>query len=75
MRVECSKCGIEMAPGFILDRGHMEYRTQQTWVEGEPEESFWSGIKTSNRDTYAVAAYRCETCGRLEFYTTERVKI
>ena len=31
------------------------------WVEGEPEESFWSGLKTSNRDTYAwqhIAAKR-----------------
>ncbi len=64
-----------MASGFVIDRGHLEVLTQQIWVEGEPEETFWSGIKTSNRDNYAVAAYRCKTCGGLEFYTTDRVEI
>lgn len=65
-----------MVPGFVLDQGGLEiFSAQQTWVEGEPEESIWTGLKTSNRDTYAVAAFRCGICGRLEFYTTDRVKI
>lgn len=64
----CSGCGGIMNKGFIFDRGHYEYRQQQVWVAGEPEESFWSGIKTSGRDARTVNAYRCAGCGRLEFY-------
>jgi len=70
----CLKCSVDTVQGFVTDRCPREYRTQQAWVEGEPEESFGSGIKTSNRDTFAVVAYRCGICGRLEFYTTERGK-
>jgi len=72
---ECLKCGGKMTRGFFFDRGHMEYKTQQAWVEGEPEESFWSGVKTSGRDAYRVEAFRCASCDRLEFYTTERVDV
>ncbi len=72
---ECSKCGSTMQPGFVIDRGHMEYRSVQMWVEGEAEESFWSGLKTSGRNTYSVEAFRCGSCNRLEFYTKEKVSI
>ncbi len=75
MENECTNCGGKMQKGFVFDRGHMEYKTQQAWVEGEPEESFWSGVKTSGRDGYRVVAYRCTGCDRLEFYTTERDEI
>ncbi len=73
--IECSKCGGTMLQGFIFDRGHLEFRTQQLWVAGEPIESFWSGVKTSGRDAYKVEAYRCRACDRLEFYTTESINI
>lgn len=70
--IECSKCGGEMQRGFLYDRGHMEYNTQQVWVEGDPEETFWSGgVKTSGRNAYSVGAYRCGGCGFLDFYATE----
>ena len=60
-----------MLKGFIFDRGHYEHKEQQVWVEGEPERSLWSGVKTKDRNAYSVDAYRCVSCGRLEFYTTE----
>ncbi len=61
--------------GFCDNRGHMEYRTMQVWVEGEAEASFWSGLKTSYRSTYSVEAFRCKSCNRLDFYTKEKVDI
>ena len=73
--IECSKCGGKMLRGFIFDRGHYEHKEQQVWVEGEPERSFWSGVKNKDRNTYSVDAYRCSDCGRLEFYTTEQTDI
>lgn len=73
--IVCSSCGERMERGFIFDRGHIEYKTQQAWVEGEPEASFWSGVKTSGRNSRSVEAYRCVGCDRLEFYTTEPVNI
>ena len=73
--IECSSCRGKMIRGFIFDRGHYEHKEKQVWVEGEPERSFWSGIKTVGRRAYSADAYRCESCGRLEFYTTEQAEI
>ena len=59
----------------MLDRGH--YGTPQAtaeWVEGEPERSIWTGIKTKNRHHYRVETYRCEGCGRLDSYAREPLK-
>jgi predicted nucleic-acid-binding Zn-ribbon protein len=71
----CPKCGTEMTEGFVLDRGHYNAKMTSFWVEGKPEESFWTGLKTSNRDAFRVQAFRCRTCNYLEFYTTEKVDI
>jgi len=73
--VKCSKCNGVMAEGFILDHGDYEYKRQQIWVEGQPEPSFWSGIKTSGRTAFNVQALRCVSCNFLEFYTTERTSL
>ena len=67
---QCGECKVDFKPGFVIDRGHMEYKTQLIWVEGEPEESFWSGVKTSSREALNTVAKRCPSCGKLEFYTT-----
>lgn len=72
--IECSKCSGKMLKGFIFDRGHYEHKEQQVWVEGEPERSLWSGVKTKDRNAYSVDPYRCASCGRLEFYTTEQAE-
>ena len=73
--VACPACGGTMMKGFIFDRGHYEYKAQQVWVEGEPESSFWSGLKTSGRDARTVDAYRCGGCDRLEFFAKENTAL
>ncbi len=62
-----------MTEGFVLDYGDYQIKQQQVWVEGQPEPSFWSGLKTSGREVFTVQALRCIGCGYLEFYTTEKV--
>lgn len=57
-----------MTEGFVIDHGDMQIRTQQIWVSGKPESSFWSGLKTNDRERFYVLAYRCVSCGRLDFY-------
>lgn len=65
---DCLRCQGKMELGFVLDRGpHHVVRTQD-WVQGEPERSFWSGIKTRGKDKYSVRTFRCERCGYLEAY-------
>lgn len=63
-----------MEEGFILDRGHYDSKTVNTWVEGEPVKSFWSGIKTKNKQKYQLKTFRCANCGYLESYATEKVE-
>jgi predicted nucleic-acid-binding Zn-ribbon protein len=75
MEVICPKCKTEMIEGFVLDRGHYNGKMKMVWVEGQPEESFWSGLKTSDRDVLRVQAFRCSKCNYLEFYTAEQVYI
>jgi predicted nucleic-acid-binding Zn-ribbon protein len=71
----CPKCRTEMKNGFVLDRGDTGSKQQSAWVEGEPEPSFWSGLKTSNREVFTVQTFRCPKCNYLEFYTSERIYI
>ena len=52
----------------MLDRGHHSVVGTQDWVRGEPERSFWFGIKTKGKDKYPVRTFRCERCGYLEAY-------
>ncbi len=73
--MKCPKCSGAMAEGFILDHGHYDSKRQQMWVEGQPEKSFWSGIKTSDKDAFKVQAFRCANCNFLEFYTTDKVDL
>ncbi|MCC6327603.1 MAG: hypothetical protein IT174_03740 [Acidobacteria bacterium] len=72
---KCPACGGATSRGFIFDRGHYEYKTQQAWVEGEPTSSFWSGLETDGRDVRTVDAYRCGGCGRLEFFAADAAEI
>ena len=57
-----------MQPGFFLERKHGDRRAATEWVEGLPQKSFWTGVKTSGRQIFPVIAYRCERCGFLESY-------
>ncbi|HYP49409.1 MAG TPA: PF20097 family protein [Pyrinomonadaceae bacterium] len=74
IEITCPKCKQAMQEGVILDRGDYGYKMKQVWVEGAPEESFWSsGLKTKNKAMFAVTAYRCPYCHYLEFYTAEEM--
>jgi hypothetical protein len=60
-----------MEPGFMLDR-RRNYGRAALWVSGEPEPSFWFGVKTGGgRKRITVSAFRCPRCGRLEMYAPE----
>ena len=71
MKIRCLRCEGLMEEGFVLDRGHYNSKMVNTWVEGEPVKSFWSGIKTSDRQQYEVRTFRCVECGYLESYANE----
>lgn len=73
--IKCSKCSGAMSEGFILDHGDYEYKRQQTWIEGTPKASFWSGIKTSGANAFVIQAFRCAGCGYLELYATEKIDV
>ena len=70
---KCSKCNGAMIEGFVVDRGDYSVKMKQEWVEGAPERSFWTGLKTGDRETYDVQAFRCADCSYLEFYTTDKI--
>ena len=62
-----------MSSGMVLDRGDYNIGIVQQWVEGTPEKSIWSGLKTNGRESYQVRTDRCDRCGYLESYATEPV--
>jgi hypothetical protein len=70
MVIKCIRCQGQMEEGFILDRGHYNAKMVNTWVEGAPVTSFWSGIKTTDRRCFEVRTFRCAACGYLENYAT-----
>ena len=72
-RHECPKCGRRMQPGFFLQRKKGDYPSLTEWVEGAPERSIWTGLKTKGRQLLPVTVYRCERCGFLESYAAPPV--
>lgn len=69
--INCPKCQGLMEEGFVLDRGHYDTRRVNTWVEGEPVKSFWSGIKVKNKLQFEVKTFRCGGCGYNESYAVQ----
>jgi ribosomal protein L37E len=70
----CTKCEGAMEVGIIIDHTYGAI-TQSSWVEGKPERSIWTGLKTSGKEQYNVQTYRCQSCGYLESYAVgEAVK-
>jgi hypothetical protein len=59
-----------MERGFLLDRKRNTARPGE-WIEGEPERSFWSGLKLRGRKRLQVVAHRCPRCGRLDLSAPE----
>ena len=67
----CPKCGGGMKRGFVLDStGQGAYR-QSVWVPGEPEKSFWTGLKARKDSRIPIVTLRCDRCGYLESYAGE----
>ena len=65
---KCSKSGGAMEPGFVLDKAHSNLENTQEWLEGRPEWSNWTGLKTKGRDRFPVTTFRCDRCGFLESF-------
>ena len=63
----CPKCEGAMEEGYVADYAHGAIR-QSEWVDGEPERSFWTGLKVKGHAQVPVTALRCSLCGFLEFY-------
>lgn len=57
-----------MEEGYVLDLADTNRRRAASWVEGEPERSFWFGLKTSSHAHHSITAYRCPRCGLLQQY-------
>lgn len=72
--INCPKCQGLLEEGFIIDRGDNNMGTVNTWVEGEPVKSFWSGVKTKNKEQFQVKTFRCANCGFLENYAIDKVE-
>lgn len=64
---KCIQCDGELSIGFILDQTIGGNKSAE-WIAGEPETSMWSGVKVTGKERHFVKAYRCNQCGRLEFY-------
>jgi predicted nucleic-acid-binding Zn-ribbon protein len=65
--LSCPKCQGSMAIGYILDTSYGTQGAGQ-WVEGEPEKSFWTGIKVRGKTKRPIESWRCQRCGYLENY-------
>ena len=65
---ECPNCRRAMEPGFLIDKADHSMPTQQQWADGEPERSFWTGLKLKGHVKIAVATYRCPKCGLLQSF-------
>ena len=60
-----------MDAGYLMDKGHANARMVAEWVEGVPEKSFWTGLKTGDRMVIKVTSYRCGRCGYLVSYAAD----
>lgn len=66
--IKCVKCGGEMSAGFVLNMGFRAAAGAATWQEGDPEPSFWTGVKHFGKAKHPITVYRCAACGYLESY-------
>jgi hypothetical protein len=60
-----------MQQGFVAD-GNQSGFAQEVWVPGEPERSFWTGLKLKKDQLIPVATHRCPRCGYLESYAMQQ---
>jgi len=69
-KVTCLVCGGALERGFVLDRGESNRRHVQEWWSGDPESSFWMGIKKPEKRC-KVDMCRCTKCGFLMGFGVE----
>jgi hypothetical protein len=66
--VECIRCHAQMESGWVADNTQAGF-TQQNWSPGEPQPSFWTGLKVEKKDQVVpITTLRCPKCGYLESY-------
>ena len=68
-KVECPKCNGRMEPGFVMDTTHGG-SIQSQWIEGQPDRSWFTGLKLKGKRRIPIASSRCTRCGFLEFWAT-----
>lgn len=65
MNNRCPTCGLILEPGFLVTRGAGTF-LQSVWL---PRDSTAEALDDPERASpLVVIAYRCERCGRLEFF-------
>ena len=64
----CPKCQAKMEAGFAAVRVRPGRRVVSAWLEGEPRNRLWGGVKLGKREAAQIATYRCTGCGFLEDY-------
>lgn len=67
----CPKCDGQMEPGFLANSLPPFGNQLPQWAPGAPQRSFWSGIMVPEESCLPIGAFRCESCGYLEFYARE----
>ena len=65
--VECIRCHAQMESGWVPDNTHAGLQ-RQNWSPGEPQPSFWTGLKSTEDRVLPVTTLRCPKCGYLESY-------
>jgi hypothetical protein len=65
--VECMRCHAHMESGWLVDATHAGYE-QENWSPGEPQPSFWTGLKVGKDQVIPVTTFRCPKCGYVESY-------
>ncbi len=64
----CADCQRPMEGGFLLETGDHGSLGAVAWMEGGPEKSFWSGLKTRGRRRIPLYAWRCPGCQQVRLY-------
>ncbi len=65
--IECVRCRTHMESGWVADKTQAGL-IQQNWSSGEPQPSFWTGLKAEKDQVVPVTTLRCPKCGYLESY-------
>lgn len=63
---QCNKCGGTRERGYISNP-HTGPKTD-LWVKGSARRPFWDVFLMKSVTYYPTRAYRCSSCGHLEFY-------